>query len=214
MVSNVLTSKPAIASMSFVLGLTLAGGVAAVAATKTGPVKACESTKGFLATATKGKCPRGTHLVSLGARGPRGAKGTAGTNALSADYLGNDLTINLAGGILPSTAATVLTIPKVPAGNYVVTYDYSAQVVGGDISDSGTLQCQLIVGSQADRTTSQYLAGGASIGTVTAVETVFPTTGGSISVKCAGLGGSVGGIDAKGGALEAMRFDSLVIPTG
>jgi hypothetical protein len=217
MTTSVLTSKTAIASLSFALGLTLAGGVAAVAATKAGPVKACESTKGFLATATKGKCPRGTHLVTLGARGQRGAKGKkgmAGTAGLSVDYLGSDLTANLAGGQLTTTPATVLLIPKAPAGNYVVTYNYSAVAVGGDLTDSGRLQCQLFVGAQGERTTNQYLAGGASTGTVTAVATVFPTAAGSLSVKCAGVGGSVSGINAQGGSLAAIQINSLVIPTG
>jgi hypothetical protein len=54
------------------------GGVGIADATSSHAVKACVNSSGFLVSATKHSCPRGSHAAAVGATGPRGANGAKG----------------------------------------------------------------------------------------------------------------------------------------
>jgi hypothetical protein len=74
------TKKMRILTVSLAAGLTLGlvGTAAAVAATNKAPAPpyvACSATNHVLSVEVHGKCPAGTVLVTIGAKGATGAKG-------------------------------------------------------------------------------------------------------------------------------------------
>jgi hypothetical protein len=75
---------PLTALIAFACGLCLAGGVATAASKAHGSAKACVSKKGALSLLHHAKCPKGSHHVTLGAKGPRGLPGPRGTAGAAA----------------------------------------------------------------------------------------------------------------------------------
>ena len=77
-----LSARPlAFVALGLVIGLTLGGiGYAAATADKPGKgTQACSTKKGVLVVpSAKGKCPKGSTSVVLGAKGPRGPRGLPG----------------------------------------------------------------------------------------------------------------------------------------
>jgi hypothetical protein len=183
------TSKPAIAAIAFVLGLTLAGGVAAVAAAKPTAVKACVDSHHFLATASKHKCPRGTHALTIGVKGPRGArgskgaKGAKGANGLSQVLVGKDLTSTLS-GYLDVTYVDVLSIPSAPAGNYLVTF--SLETHNTAASGNPFLECWVGSGEPVSNELKDETVPSGDFATLSASAAVTLATAGPIEVQCHG----------------------------
>jgi hypothetical protein len=113
-------------AIAFALGLTVAGGVSAVATAKSSSVKVCANSRGYVVAAKTAKCPTGSHTVTIAKRGPKGAAGTPGkpgndgVNGYSVAYAGKptiDGETDLTGGY-----AVVSRFASVPAGRYVGSY--------------------------------------------------------------------------------------------
>jgi hypothetical protein len=73
---------PLTALIALACGLCLVGGVATAASKAHGSAKACVSKKGALSLLHHAKCPKGSHHVTLGAKGAPGPRGAAGVSAV------------------------------------------------------------------------------------------------------------------------------------
>jgi hypothetical protein len=97
----------------------IVGSVTAVqAATKTSSVKACVGGGRALVLSVHGKCPKGSHHVTLAQQGPRGPSGAPGPTSVYINKLGNGQTVTE----VPASSDLVGLMPvKVPAGHFLVT---------------------------------------------------------------------------------------------
>jgi hypothetical protein len=192
MFSNASMGKPATALIAFVCGITLAGGVAATAAAKSKTVKACVTSKHFLATAQKNKCPHGTHALKLGVTGPRGAAGHSGTNGLSQALAGRDDYLTAPSPLPGATEATVADVANAPAGHYVATYTIDAKDTG---AASASLFCQLATAADATQGLNNYMTTAIAPGyedTQSNTSTLTLATASPVVVRCSGsIGQSV-----------------------
>jgi hypothetical protein len=183
-------SKPAIAVIGLACGLTLAGGVATAASSGGGSVKACVNAKGYLATAIKGKCAHGTHALKLNLKGARGAKGQPGTKGASGSssaYVGIDHTSIL--DPLSGTAMTVESIAAVPAGHYIVSWDFEGMNANISGTAASSMLCHLDAGSLSTINRTVSLATG-NLAVVAATSAITTTAAGSIHVDCTATGGT------------------------
>jgi hypothetical protein len=205
MTRKYLTSKPAIAAIAFALGITLTGGVAAVAASKPTSVKACVDSHHFLATASKHKCPQGTHALTIGVKGPRGARGSngaKGSNGLSQVLVGEDLSSTITEGF-GEDYVNVLLIPDAPAGNYLVTYTLEIH----DTASSGAAQLECQIGNPVDyHMLRDEVLQPNEIGTLSASATITLDKAGPIPVQCHIVGAGVSPLE---GGEFATRVNTL-----
>jgi len=131
-----LTKRMRLLSIVAAAGLTLGlvGTAAAVTSrhSPAAPYKACSNAKKVLSVEVHGKCPAGTVLVKLGAKGAPGAKGAAGANG-AAGPAGARGATGASGTLSNNTGLTV-------AGPLVVTGASTlAGVSATGIADSGSL---------------------------------------------------------------------------
>jgi hypothetical protein len=202
-------SKAAIAALSFALGLTLAGGVAAVAASKPAAVKACVDSHHFLATASKHKCPRGTRALTLGVKGPRGARGakgvpgTPGANGLSQVLVG-DYVVSTPAGALDDDYINAFSISTAPIGNYLITYS----LVVHDTASTGSalLECFVGTGTPISSELKDVSLHPNDFGTLTASGVVTLPQAGPIDVQCHGAGVGLSALD---GNMFATKVNTL-----
>jgi hypothetical protein len=117
-------------------GITLASGVAAVAASSAKSVKSCENSHGYLVSAAKKTCPHGSHQVTIAEQGPRGAPGA---NGISTAIAGQEHFVNE----FTDDYSDVSTIADAPAGNYAVSYQIIAYPISNGVSGDYTFECVL-----------------------------------------------------------------------
>jgi hypothetical protein len=198
------------------IAATFAGGVGALAVAKSTAVKACETKHGFLAAAKKNKCPKGSHTLKLGVKGPagprgtRGAKGDAGTNGLSQVFVGG--TIASAGPLSDVAYTDVLAVANVPAGSYTVSYHYEAH----DSTATGEVPVQCEPDSPASTLADlrSIDVPGGQTGQVAGTFTITVSSSGPIEVRCdIDTGASVSGVS---GDIVATAVNSVTtsLPTG
>ena len=117
-----LTKRMRLLSIVVAAGLTLGlvGTAAAVTSrhSPAAPYKACSNAKKVLSVEVHGKCPAGTVLVKLGAKGAPGAKGAAGANGAAgpagargatgaSGTLSNNTGLTVAGPLVVTGASTL-----------------------------------------------------------------------------------------------------------
>jgi len=144
-----LTKRMRLLSIGAAAGLILGlvGTAAAVTSrhSPAAPYTACSNAKSVLSVEVHGKCPAGTFLVKLGARGVPGANGAAGANGTNgaAGPAGARGATGASGTISNNTGLTV-------AGPLVVTGASTlASVSATGIADSGSLSATGITNSGA-----------------------------------------------------------------
>ncbi len=104
------------ALLGFALGATLIGGISVAATKSSGTLKACRTSSGVLALASKrGTCAHGQQKVSLDVTGPRGPQGVPGPGAGSS-VAASSTTTEVTGATI-SVAGTDLKITSKCAGN-------------------------------------------------------------------------------------------------
>jgi len=139
-------------------------GLAAAGSPAAGGYIACAShTKVLAVASSKGHCPKHTTKVDVGAQGPQGktgakgapgapgSQGAVGPSAVYGDYFASTGGAGSDGGGTPppigaaptvSTSGALLTLP---AGSYVIRWDYVAQA-----NSSGLLECEPVYTTGSD----------------------------------------------------------------
>jgi hypothetical protein len=195
------------------LGLILAGGVGAVAVSKSTAVRACADSHDYLVTATRHGCPKGTHAMKLGIsgrRGARGVRGKPGSNGLSQVYVG----VAPQGAVehLTNSYATELAIPGAAVGNYVVNWSVLANNANETANAGSEPECAVvvngtIVGSLQATTLPSAAVLGGTLANLAQTQVVSLASPGEIDLQCdLALGTNT---NVLGAELNATRVDTV-----
>lgn len=213
------------------VGLAATVGVATEAiATTPSRVTACATSTNALATAVHGRCPAGTHRITLNTRGPAGPQGPAGPAGATgpagpagpagptgapgsagatgpagpSHAIGTSNSAAVAITSTSTSAPTVLSTVTVPAGAWAV---FGKVEVAQGTYTSG-IQCHLYDPSGHFDTASVALATGHV--TTVPMQIVFTSTASStvVSLGCAKIGGGTGAADEEEGAITAIQLGS------
>jgi hypothetical protein len=188
-------------ALTFALGATLASGVAAVASSNGKTVKTCETSKGYVVSAAKNRCPRGSHVRTVAVRGPRGK---AGTNAKVTALVGT-----LINSTVDISNTDVLRIASAPPGKYVVTWSTNVENNATNPGDNtADVNCSPSGGVTVGPSTNSLVVP-KGVNTENGQATTTLTQTGDILVACGSVGSST--VQAIGGSLIAIPVSAVTV---
>jgi hypothetical protein len=194
-------------ALTFALGATLASGVAAVASSNGKAVKTCETSKGYVVSAAKNRCPHGSHEQTVATRGPRGQRGPKG----SAGKAGTDAKVTALAGtgpnedVLLAGNTSVVHYLSAPAGTYVVSWEANFQNHGAGDGEA-SVHCEPSGGVHAYPGSNVFVPTGAVI-TENGEATMTLAEAGDINLLCVAVGSEA--VDANDSTLIAIPVSSV-----